>query len=206
RAVGAPVWNPKTKTLRADQSASSDDVDPLSLFAAAIHGPTGGFETSVDRFFGAGGRAHPDEVQRDRLSGTLAPATGSDGQSKALFAFRSPVTLKPGQVITLRYIYGFAHAPRIPRLVSKYRNAHHPLISSEVSWYRWLPKANFGPGQAWVARELDWDAYLLRSASMYEELCGHHTITQGGYYQYGFGYNLGTRSWPHYLLPITYSD
>ena len=32
-----------------------------------------------------------------------------------------------------------------------------------------------------------WDAYLLRSASVYEEACGHHTITQGGYYQYGSG-------------------
>jgi hypothetical protein len=50
-----------------------------------------------------------------------------------------------------------------------------------------------------------WGAYLLRSASVYEELCGHHTITQGGYYQYVTGLNLGFRSWPHYLLPITYT-
>ena len=57
-----------------------------------------------------------------------------------------------------------------------------------------------------MARELAWDAYLLRSASMYEELCGHHTITQGGYYQYYFGYNLGFRSWPHYLLPMVYTQ
>ena len=43
------------------------------------------------------------------------------------------------------------------------------------------------PATQWVARELQWDAYLLRSASVYEELCGHHTITQGGYYQYVTG-------------------
>src|SRR5205085_576424 len=80
-------------------------------------------------------------------------------------------------------------------LVAKYRRRSNPLRASERSWSRWLPKASFGPGHAWVARELTWDAYLLRSASMYEELCGHHTITQGGYYQYYFGYNLGFRSW-----------
>jgi hypothetical protein len=50
-----------------------------------------------------------------------------------------------------------------------------------------------------------WDAYLLRSASVYEELCGYHTITQGGYYQYDNGANLGYRSWLHYILPITYT-
>src|SRR5262249_29739716 len=70
----------------------------------------------------------------------------------------------------------------------------------------WLPKADFGRRSRWVARELAWDAYLLRSASVYEEVCGHHTITQGGYYQYEAGLNLGFRSWPHYLLPIVYTD
>ena len=56
------------------------------------------------------------------------------------------------------------------------------------------------------ARELQWDAYLLRSASIYEEDCGHHTITQGGYYQYDTGDNLGYRSWLHYLLPMAYAE
>ena len=32
------------------------------------------------------------------------------------------------------------------------------------------------------------------------------TITQGGYYEYSDGYNLGFRSWLHYLLPMVYSD
>ena len=67
-----------------------------------------------------------------------------------------------------------------------------------------MPKARFGAGRTWVARELQWDAYLLRAASVYEEACGHHTITQGGYYQYSGGANLGSRSWLHYLLPMVY--
>ena len=31
-------------------------------------------------------------------------------------------------------------------------------------------------------------------------------ITQGGYYQYSGGANLGSRSWLHYLLPMVYAD
>ena len=36
-------------------------------------------------------------------------------------------------------------------------------------------------------------------------MCGYHTITQGGYYSLD-GYNLGYRSWLHYILPMIYSD
>jgi hypothetical protein len=41
---------------------------------------------------------------------------------------------------------------------------------------------------------------------VYEEDSGEHTVTQGGYYQYGDGLNLGTRSWDHYEWPLVYSD
>jgi len=207
RGVGQPTWNAQTKTLQVTQSGGrSDDNDPLSIFAAALKGPTGGFETSVAAFFGAGGRPAPTEATLDHLSGTLAPPSSAGNPSNALFAFRAPVTLGPGQSVTLRYVYGIAHHQAIDGLVSKYRNAGDPFAASERSWSDWLPKADFGTSRAWVARELRWDAYLLRSASMYEELCGHHTITQGGYYQYYFGYNLGFRSWPHYMLPMAYTD
>lgn len=207
RGVGQPSWNDQTRTLQVTQSGGrSDDSNPLSIFAAALKGPVGGFETSVNAFFGSGGRAAPSEVASDHLSGTLAPPSSAGNPSNALFAFRAPVKLAPGKSVTLRYVYGMAHHEKIDGLVSKYRAAGDPLAASERSWSGWLPKADFGTSRAWVARELRWDAYLLRSASMYEELCGHHTITQGGYYQYYFGYNLGFRSWPHYLLPMTYTD
>src|SRR5262249_46235124 len=78
--------------------------------------------------------------------------------------------------------------------------------ASERAWESWVPKADFGRTRKWVARELEWDAYLLRSATVYEELCGHHTITQGGYYQYLGGFNLGYRSWLHYMLPMAYAE
>ena len=99
-----------------------------------------------------------------------------------------------------------AHQARIGALVRKYRRARDPFGRSQRRWAAWLPRASFGAGRAWVARELQWDAYLLRSASVYEEECGHHTITQGGYYQYSSGGNLGSRSWLHYLLPMVYAE
>jgi hypothetical protein len=206
RAVGAPTWDPVTTTLSVSQSGGrAGDTAPLDLFAAALVGPLDGWETSLDAFFGGGTRAAPAEVAADHLSETLAAPSPAGAPGGALFAFRAPLALAPGQAVTLRYLFGMAHAEQVAGLVAKYRAAPAPLGASEQSWLSWVPKADFGPRRTWVARELEWDAYLLRSASVYEELCGNHTITQGGYYQYATGLNLGTRSWPHYLLPIVYT-
>ncbi len=69
-----------------------------------------------------------------------------------------------------------------------------------------LPKASFGAGRQWLSREFIWDGYLLRSATVDEQLCGEHTVTQGGYYQYEVGNNWGTRSWVQYAVPFAYMD
>ncbi len=95
---------------------------------------------------------------------------------------------------------------QVAPLVTRLAPAARPGRGPARRWARWLPRADFGARRRWVARELAWDAYLLRSASVYEEECGHHTITQGGYYQYGIGLNLGSRSWLHYVLPIVYTE
>jgi hypothetical protein len=202
-----PAYDAASRTLSVAQlTAPEGDTSPLSIFAAALSGPDGGHETSIKQFYGSGTRAAPAEVSSDSLSGSIAAPrlTGTAGDT--LFAFRAPLSLAPGESVTLRYAYGIAHPDQIDKLVSTYRAAADPLGAGERAWAAWVPQADFGADNRWVARELAWDAYLLRSASRYEEACGHHTITQGGYYQYDTGANLGYRSWPHYLLPMTYAD
>ncbi len=206
RGLGAPQWVASARTLLAPQTAGEGDDRPLSIFAAALRGPVGGHETSIAAFFGDGTRAAPAAVRTDRLLGTTASPVAAGPGGGTLFVFRAPLRLGAGRSVTLRYAYGMAHRAQIPQLVKKYRLARQPFTASERAWVRWLPKASFGPGREWVARELEWDAYLLRAASVYEEACGHHTITQGGYYQYSGGQNLGSRSWLHYLLPMVYTD
>jgi hypothetical protein len=207
RGLGSPSWARRGRTLSVAQAAGEHgDNRPLSIFAAALRGPLAGHETSASAFFGSGTRAAPAEVAADRLSNSIADPSPSGAVGDALFAFRAPLRLRPGQTVRLRYAFGMAHPGRIGNLVAKYRRSSDPLGRSEQRWAAWVPKARFGPGRAWVARELQWGAYLLRAASVYEEACGHHTITQGGYYQYSGGANLGSRSWLHYLLPMVYAD
>ena len=205
--LAQPAYDEGTKTLSVQQVAAADgDDDPLSIFAAALQGPTDGFDTSVTAFFGAGTRAAPTAVTADKLTNTIALPSPSGASSDQLFAFRAPTHLASGEAITLRYAYGIAHADKIAALVKKYRDQEDPYKTSEEAWANWVPQASFGKDRRWVAREIQWDAYLLRSASVYEEECGAHNITQGGYYQYDTGDNLGYRSWLHYMLPMAYTE
>src|SRR5262249_36016434 len=157
RGVGRPVWDPATTTLTASQSGGrAADTMPLDVFAAALAGPLDGYETSVAAFFGGGSRAAPAAVVADRLDGGLAPATVAGTASAALFAFRAPVTLAPGASTRLRYAFGMAHASDVPALVAKYRAAADPFAASAAAWAAFVPQADFGAGNEWVARELQW--------------------------------------------------
>jgi hypothetical protein len=207
RGLLAPTWDSATRTLAVAQFGNDPrDTAPLSIFSAALNGPAPTFDTSASSFFGSGTRAAPAEVTADRLSQSTASPNPPGQSGGTLFAFRAPVSLAPGQSVTLRYVYGMAHPSQISGLISRFRGQPDAENRSQLAWQAYVPKADFGSSYSWVARELEWDAYLLRSSTVYEERCREHTMTQGGYYQYLDGLNLGERSWDHYELPMVYSD
>ena len=176
------------------------------MFAAALRGRVADWETDGARFFGAGGRARPAEVAAGRLSRTLAPRHAGGSAGRHLFAFRTPVVVRPGRSVTLRYAYGLAHARRVPALVKRWRAAPAPLGRSQRAWKAWLPRVRLGAGRDWLSRELQWDAYMLRSGATYEETCGHHIVSQGGYYQYELGIQAAYRDPLQHILPLIYAD
>jgi hypothetical protein len=204
--LARPVWNPGTRTLSARQLPGDGDSRPMTVFASALSGPLTGVEASSTAFFGSGTRARPAAVVANRLSGAMAPRVAPGSGGTTLFAFRAPVRLAPGASVTLRYAYGLAYPGAARRVVRHYAHAARSFAASERAWARWLPHAWFGPRTQWVSRELEWDGYLLRAATVDETACGYHTITQGGYYEYSSGLNLGSRSWLHYLLRMVYAD
>jgi hypothetical protein len=200
-ATAPPEYDADSRTLSAAQLPTDEDSDPLSIYAAALHAPDGGHATNALTFFGAGSKAAPAAVSADALADLPPGASGS-----TLFAFRAPVKLAPGQSITLRYAYGAAHAAVIPALVAHYRAAAHPLAASERSWARWVPRGSLDPRKPWISRELQWDAYMLRSGATYEDCAGRHIISQGGYYQYDMSFQGAFRDPLQHMLPLIYAD
>ena len=204
--LARPVASRAGRLLSARQIPEGPDRRPLSLFAATIDGPLAGHTTSTTSFFGAGGRLDPDSVSADRLDGRLAPPVAPGEVGSTLFAFRSPLRLRPRQTVHLRYAYGAAHGAAIPALLQAARRHRSSFARSERRWARWLPQVRIGEGRSWLSRELQWDAYMLRSGSTYEECQKAHVISQGGYYQYDFGYQEAFRDPLQHMLPLVYAE
>ena len=62
-----------------------------------------------------------------------------------LFAFRAPLTLAPGQAVTLRYAYGMAHGDQIAGAGREVpRAGRRRSRPASGAWRDWLPKADFG--------------------------------------------------------------
>ncbi|HZT67888.1 MAG TPA: hypothetical protein VFA11_19010 [Acidimicrobiales bacterium] len=216
RGVAAPTWDPATRTLAVDQlpdvttdDPRSVDTNPLTIFASQLSGPAAGYDTDVDTFFGSGGRAHPAVVAAGRSTNSKAPAWPDNElvPGRTMLALQAPLRLAPGQSVTLRYAYGIAHRAAIAPMVARYRSAPDPLATSEAAWSAWVPKAALGANYAWLARELQWDAYMVRSRATPEEACGNLAIlSQGGTYQYDTGVQDAYRDPLQHMLPMVYAD
>jgi hypothetical protein len=200
-ATGPPSYDAGRRLLSVAQLPNNEDTDPLTIYGAALNGPDGGYTTSPLTFFGAGDRAAPSAVAADALDSTVPGTPGAE-----LFAFRAPLKLAAGESVTLRYAYGMAHAAAIPTILAKYRATPNPLRTSEAAWRRWLPQGNLDPRKPWIARELQWDAYTLRSGATYEDCAGRHIISQGGYYQYDMSFQGAFRDPLQHMLPLIYAD
>ena len=206
RGLTAPAWDAQKRILSVGQVPEGRDNDPLHIFAAPIRGAVDGFETHATRFFGTGGRANPDAVAADRLGGGIAPPVPTGSPGTTLFAMRSPVVVAPGDSVTLRYAYGAAHDEQIPALVERWRAAPEPLERSQRAWRDWLPRADLEGDRTYLQRELQWDAYMLRSGVTYEEACGNHILSQGGYYQYDNGHQIAYRDPLQHVMPLIHAE
>jgi hypothetical protein len=207
RGTETPRWDPGSATLSTRLLPTHpQDLDPLTIFAAAVSGPVDGYETDATAFFGAGTRAAPAQVVADRLGNTLGGNAPDGNLAHTMFALRAPVTIPAGGTVTLRYAYGMARPEQVAPLVAKYRAAADPLGASQRAWRAWVPRARFGGHDPWLARELAWDAYMVRSGATYEECAGRHIISQGGYYQYDLDFQGAFRDPLQHMLPMIYSD
>jgi glycosyl hydrolase family 36/glycosyl transferase family 36 len=193
------------RLLTVAQRASATDRRPLTIFAAALDGPVTGHATDAGRFFGRGDRSRPAAVVAGRLDATPAPAVEPGTRGQTMLAFQSRWRVRPGQRVTLRYVYGIAHPDQIRALVRDRRRDRRAFERSRRAWARWVPQIRLGRGRAWLSRELQWAAYMLRSGVSFEECRGRRILSQGGYYQYDLGFQGAFRDPLQHVLPLVHA-
>ena len=155
------------RLLTVAQRPSAADRRPLTIFAAALDGPVAGRATRRRAVLrrrrraparrgrrgpaGPGGRAggrarrpRPDDARPSSAPGGCGPAGGSRCATPTASPMRS----------------------RSAALVAARRADRRAFDRSRRAWARWVPQIRLGGGRAWLSRELQWSAYMLRSGRL----------------------------------------
>ncbi len=181
--------------------ASMEDLNPPRTFLASLNGPVQGSATSGNAFFGSGGIAHPAGLARG-LDGDL----NSHGPDSALILERR-MRLEPGQSETFHFLYGYL--PKgfsLTSLVHQYEESVTGLLArSSGNWKQ--SGLRFETASApWVEREVTWSHYYVRSNLTYDDFFRAHILSQGGVYQYPWGFQGAARDPLQHVLPFIFSN
>jgi hypothetical protein len=177
-----------------------EDLDPPPAFLVSLDALADGFATDEPAFFGQGGVDHPDG-----LAGPLNFDFPNSARQAALLLERR-FHLDPGESRTLVFAYGYLpESVTLKPLLDKYRRDLPGIwAKSSAAWKTERIQMNV-PSEPWVARELTWHNYYLRSNLTYDSFFREHILSQGHVYQYIIGFQGAARDPLQHALPFIYS-
>jgi hypothetical protein len=186
---------------KVPKDAEFDDLNPPSTFLLSLDAPASGMSTNGKAFFGADGANHPAGSQRE-LDGDLAQS----GTGSALLLERK-LSLNPGDSRTFTFLYGYLPAGfAVESLAAKYRaSASNALRESSAQWKKHGLRFSTSE-EPWVAREVEWNHYYLRSGFSYDDFFKQHIVSQAAIYQYVMGFQGAARDPLQHALPFIFSD
>ncbi len=189
------------RKLNPVSEALVEDLAPPATFLSSVDAPADGMYTDAKKFFGDGGAKNPDGIKKP-LSMNLSDV----GSESGMFVERK-LCLKPGQSKTLYFAYGYLPKGfKFKSLLSKYRKDLSQLLQrSCAAWKEYGIKLNISD-EPWVGREVMWHNYYLRSALTYDSFFKEHILSQGGVYQYIFGFQGGARDPLQHALPFIFTQ
>jgi hypothetical protein len=190
-----------TSTPDPAPGTSFDDLNPPSTFLISLDAPMDGYSSDGETFFGSGGVENPSGM-RDKLKND----TGSSVPASAHLIERS-VSLQPHQTRTIAFLYGYLPSGfELDALVTKY--SADPAGEWARSSAKWKTGGlRFKVAEApWVERENSWNNYYLRSALTYDSFFGEFILSQGGNYQYHWGFQGQPCDPLQHTMPLIFSD
>ncbi len=154
-------------------------------------------------FFGQGSVHQPDAAALGTDPQPLAP-TGAVPQG-GLLVDEVPVTLAPGQSVTLRYAYGTLPQGTELQDVQTWADPQQDLQAElAAAWSPHLPRVATVT-HPFLHRESAWHAAQLMQASLYESYFRAHAITQGSTYLYEHGFDGVGRDFAISAVPMIYT-
>jgi len=186
---------------KVPKEAAFDDLKPPPTFLVSLDAGVSGMTTNAKGFFGAGGVERPAGIVHE-LDGDLSQT----GPESGLLLERK-FSLMPGQARTLTFLYGYLPSGfDLDSLIAKYREK--PRSAWRESSEQWKSHGlRFStPEEPWVAREVTWNHYCLRSGFTYDDFFRQHIVSQAAIYQYSMGFQGAARDPLQHALPFIFSD
>ena len=200
KAEGKKVWGPEGGFPPRPRLR---DPELPSYFLAALEGEVSGFGYDQAKIF-AGADGWIGDGSGLSALGLGKPAQNRESADELCLVLRSPVTLKPGESKTLRFVFGYAKGQPAGKIVADLIAQKADRIeASAATWRREMPGLTV-PESPWMDRELKWDYYATSSASLYDGYYQRHFIPQGGHYMYVAGANGAERDTAAYVQSLIY--
>jgi hypothetical protein len=178
-----------------------EDLNPPPTFLVSLDAPMDGFATDAAGFFGIGGIERPSGVT-SKLNNDLS----ASGPSSALLLERD-LELQPGESRTFCFLYGYLpEGFKVGDLVKKYSADTAGAWTRSSSAWKTEGLRFSVPAEPWVAREISWHNYYLRSGLTYDSFFGEHILSQGHVYQYIIGFQGAARDPLQHTMPYIFSN
>jgi len=185
----------------APKQAEFDDLNPPATFLLSLDASADAMTTNAKDFFGSGGTSNPVGAQHS-LDSDLAKS----GPESALLLDRR-FDLKPDESRTLTFLYGYLPSGfDVDSLATKYRNSSHSALKDSSAKWKSKGLRFSAESEPWVAREVTWNHYYLRSGLTYDTFFHQHILSQGSIYQYVMGFQGAARDPLQHTLPFLFSD
>ena len=206
RSASARCGGCRRARARRDPASDRARSPTPEIFAAALRGPARGPRpaTPARSSAPARGRCRPRSAA-GRLDGALAPAQRRDGRAgdvRLQRAGRSGAALVGDAALRLR------RRPRgaIAGLVRRVPTARSPLVAASARGGLGCHRSRSAAVACGSRANSSGTPTRSGRARRYEDCRGRHIISQGGYYQYGLGFQGAFRDPLQHMLPMIYSD
>ena len=209
--LAAPRYDARDATLSVapapPDAGSTEPADDLRRRARAAR--SAATRPTRARSSARGGRAAPGRGgRRQALGRDRAAGAGRRSRAHAVRLPRAGARCGPGSRSRCATPTAWRTPRRSRRSSRSWRARRRPVRAQRARVGGWRAAGRPSAGQQrWLAREL---AVGRLHAALGRDLrgvrCGHHIISQGGYYQYDLGFQGAFRDPLQHMLPMIYAD
>lgn len=172
------------------ENQTTEDLQPPITFFASLHDYENEYIFNTKEFF-----SHDVENPYGLKHPVSEAQTG--------YIMKTNITIEADQTVTLQYLYGYSDSiEKIKSYKAEYKN--YDVKDSLAKFAD--NNITCEMKEPWISREALWNSMYLRQSLSYDSYFNEHILSQGGYYQYIWGFQGAVRDPLQHCLPFIFTE